>query len=109
MRTPADRDGSSRRDLLTVLGLGGAAAVAMSTDAVGEVFEGGPACPALAQGSKEAQESIASQLEALAAAVRAGTVTVCGMETKSKMNMRDPHWMDHEVVLLVEINQGKIA
>jgi hypothetical protein len=101
---------SNRRDLLSVLGLGGAAAVAISTDAAGKSFEmGGTSCPAIAEGGKEAQENIASQLEAMAAAIRAGTVTVCEMGTRSNMNMRDPHFLEHVVELRVEINQSGVA
>ena len=96
----------NRRDLLAIMGLG-AASVAMNTDAAGEVLPGTP-CPALSQGSKEAQEAIASQLEAMAAAIRAGTVSVTEMNCHSNMNMRDHHWLDHSVNLRVEINQQKV-
>jgi hypothetical protein len=95
---------SNRRDLLAVMGLGGVAAVAMNPEAAATSL-GDDRCnaPNVAQDSKEAQEEIASQLEGLAKAVRAGTVRICDMETKSRFNPRDPHFMEHKVKLTVEM------
>ena len=95
---------NTRRNILKVLGMT-AITGTVATDALGETV--GDNAPSLARSSERMQDRIATSLESLAKAIRAGEVAAIGIDVHS--SLRADEWLEHEVKVRVEILQDQAA
>jgi len=92
----------NRRNVLEVLGIGGALGV--STEAVGKVvspFKDNRATFAYGERSVETQERIAAALEKLAREIRANKVDAKELTVNSSLKFDE--WLEHTVTVRLEI------
>ena len=100
----------TRRNILTILGLTGAATPALAIEKFdstqgwhGEIHTPLPArVPGYIARSAETQSRIAATLDEMAAAVRRGELTAIGVEITSKAPVGE--WMVHEIKFLCELS-----
>jgi hypothetical protein len=95
---------NSRRSVLGLLGLTGAAAVAVNTEVMADPeIVAYPGLPGLHKRGLHAQLAMAEALETLARNIREGKCACTSMDTSSSFKPNE--WIEHEIKIKIEILQ----
>jgi hypothetical protein len=97
---------TSRRSILTVLGLGAAGLV--SGEAIASDENMHPAPPILRTG-RDIQMNVATALENMAREIRAGNLAALEMDISTQLRPGDGHWLEHDIRIRVELIDEKPA